>query len=129
MAQHFIEKYNKELNRHVKGADNTTMRILRNHEWKGGIRELENVIERAIILTEGNYITKADLPPMMTSIEPEDEMPYRLKDAVAYFAEGKEHIRKILQKTSLNKEEAASILGISLSSLYRKMDELNIKMV
>jgi DNA-binding NtrC family response regulator len=127
LIQHFIEKYNKELNRHVKGADNTTMRILRNHEWKGGIRELENVIERAIILTEGNYITKADLPPMMTSIEPEDEMPYRLKDAVAYFE--KEHIRKILQKTSLNKEEAASILGISLSSLYRKMDELNIKMV
>ncbi len=51
LVQHFIKKYNKELNRHVKNADNKTMRILRNHEWKGGIRELENVIERAIILT------------------------------------------------------------------------------
>jgi two-component system response regulator PilR (NtrC family) len=126
LVQHFIEKYNKELNRHIKNADNLTMRILRNHEWRGGIRELENVIERALILCEGNYITKEDLPPNMINVEPEDDVPNRLKDAVAYFE--KQHLIKIMQKTALNKEEAANILGISLSSLYRKMDELNIKL-
>ena len=125
LVQHFIEKYNKELNRHVKNADNLTMRILRNHEWKGGIRELENVIERALILCEGDYVTKEDLPPNMLNVEPENDIPNRLKDAVAFFE--KDHITKILQKTALNKEETATILGISLSSLYRKMDELNIK--
>jgi two-component system response regulator PilR (NtrC family) len=125
LIQHFIQKYNRELNRHIKNPDNKTMRILRNHEWKGGIRELENVIERALILCEGDIITPGDLPPNMVNIEIADEMPTRLKDAVAYFE--REHIKRILQKTAINKEEAANILGISLSSLYRKMDELKIK--
>jgi two-component system response regulator PilR (NtrC family) len=126
LVQHFIDKYNKELNRRVKNADNLTMRIMRNHEWKGGIRELENVIERALILSEGDFITKEDLPPNMINVEPEDDVPNRLKDAVSHFE--KEHLIKILQKTALNKEQAANILGISLSSLYRKMDELDIKL-
>jgi DNA-binding NtrC family response regulator len=127
LVQHFIQKYNQELNRHIKNPDNKTMRILRNHEWKGGIRELENVIERALILCDGDVITPTDLPPNMINMEIEEDVPTRLKDAVAYFE--REHIKKILQKTGINKEESANILGISLSSLYRKMDELNIKML
>jgi DNA-binding NtrC family response regulator len=126
LVQHFIAKYNVELNRCIKNADNETMRILRSHEWKGGIRELENVIERALILCEGEYITREDLPPNMVNADIKDDIPFRLKDAVAYFE--REHIFKILRKTSANKEEAAKILEISLSSLYRKMDELNIKL-
>lgn len=126
LIQHFIQKYNRELNLHVKNADNTTMRILRNHDWKGGIRELENVIERALILTEGNYITVKDLPPNMVENALDNEMPEKLKEATAAFE--REHIKKILNRTSMDKEETASILGISLSSLYRKMDELNIKL-
>jgi len=125
LVQHFIQKYNREINRNIKNADNTTMRILRNHEWKGGIRELENVIERALILAEGDYITKDDLPPNMVENALANEMPERLKEATASFE--REHIQKILLRTSMNKEDAASILGISLSSLYRKMDELKIK--
>jgi transcriptional regulator with PAS, ATPase and Fis domain len=124
LVQHFIQKYNRELNRKIKGTDNTTMRLLRNHEWKGGIRELENVIERAIILCEGDYITPQDLPPNMIKTELAEEMPMRLKEAVAFFE--RQHIIKALEKTSINKEETANLLGISLSSLYRKMDELKI---
>jgi DNA-binding NtrC family response regulator len=126
LVQHFIQKYNKELNRKTKNPDNETMRILRNHEWKGGIRELENVIERAIILSESDYITIADLPPNMVKSHSEEEVPQRLKDAVAYFE--REHISEALRRTATNKEKAANLLGISLSSLYRKMDELNIKL-
>jgi DNA-binding NtrC family response regulator len=126
LVQHFIQKYNRELNHHIKNADNTTMRILRNHEWKGGIRELENVIERALILTEGDYISEIDLPPNMVENALENEMPERLKEATATFE--RQHIQKILRRTSMNKEETASILGISLSSLYRKMDDLNIQL-
>ena len=126
LVQHFIQKYNRELNQKIKGTDNTTMRILRGHEWKGGIRELENVIERAIILCEGDYITLQDLPPNMIKAEIAEEMPMRLKDAIAFFE--KQHIIKALEKTSINKEETANLLGISLSSLYRKMDELKIEL-
>ena len=100
--------------------DNKTMRILRNHEWKGGIRELENVIERALILCEGDVITPTDLPPNMINTVIEEDVPTRLKDAVAYFE--REHIKKILQKTGINKEESANILGISLQILPLSVD-------
>jgi len=56
----------------------------------------------------------------------ENEMPERLKEATATFE--RQHLQKILRRTSMNKEETASILGISLSSLYRKMDDLNIQL-
>jgi two-component system response regulator PilR (NtrC family) len=125
LVDHFIKKYNYELKRKVIGTDNETMRILMNYPWKGGIRELENVIERALILCEGDYITKEDLPPNMVKEEYSTAMPDRLKDAVDVFE--REHIIKILKRTKNNKEQAAKILDISLSSLYRKMDELQIK--
>ncbi len=126
LVNHFIEKYNREMNRHIKGVSNDAMRILMHYEWKGGIRELENVIERAIILADGDYITPADLPPNMVG---EQEYlvthPTTLKQALAEFERA--HILRILKETGWNKEQAAQLLGIGLSSLYRKMDELNIK--
>ncbi len=125
LVEHFIRKYNTELNRNVINADNETMRILMNYPYKGGIRELENVIERALILSEGEYITKKDLPPNMVDVEYAAPTSDRLKDAVAAFE--REHIAHVLKKYNNNKEEAARVLDISLSSLYRKMDELNIK--
>jgi transcriptional regulator with PAS, ATPase and Fis domain len=72
----------------------------------------------------GDYITQQDLPPNMVKSESDEEVPLRLKEAVAFFE--KQHIIKALEKTSNNKEETANLLGISLSSLYRKMDELKI---
>jgi len=125
LVHHFIKKYNKELNRNILGTDNETMRILMNYSYKGGIRELENVIERALILCEGDYITKQDLPPNMIGQDYDSHMPDRLKDAVAAFE--RKHIINMLQRTNNDKEKAAKLLDISLSSLYRKMDELNIK--
>jgi len=125
LVNYFIQKYNAELKCAVKGADNETMRVLINYPWKGGIRELENVIERALILTESDFISRRDLPTNMVDIEYPDALPDRLKDATSAFE--KEHIFRILKRTENNKEEAAKILDISLSSLYRKMDELKIK--
>lgn len=125
LVNHFIEKYNHELNRQIKGVDEETMRILMNYEWKGGIRELENVIERAFILCENDIITTEDLPPNLTRVELLPDTPEKLKEAVASFE--KTHIARILKSTGGDKEEAARRLGISLSSLYRKIDELEIK--
>ncbi len=127
LIHHFINKYNKEMNRKILNVDNESMRILMNYSWKGGIRELENVIERALILCEGNYITPEDLPPNMIDSDFRGPIPDRLKDAVAAFE--REHIIQILQRTANNKEETAKMLDISLSSLYRKMDELKIKTI
>lgn len=124
LVNHFIEKYSKQLNRKIKGIDKETMNILMNYEWKGGIRELENVIERALILCENDTITRQDLPPNLVQVETLPEKPAKLKEAVALFE--REHLTQALKSTEGNKEKAAQILGISLSSLYRKIDELGV---
>lgn len=124
LVSHFIEKYCNEMGKKVLSVDNDTMRILMGHDWRGGVRELENVIERAIIFAKGEKVTINDLSDYMQSENIIPDYPDSLKDAVARFE--KEHILKTVKKFELNKEEVAKALGIGLSSLYRKMDELGI---
>ncbi len=124
LVSHFIEKFCNEMGKKVLTADNDTMRILMGHDWRGGVRELENVIERAIIFAKGEKITINDLSEYLQSDTVIQEYPDSLKDAVARFE--KEHILKTVKKFELNKEDVAKALGIGLSSLYRKMDELGI---
>jgi two-component system response regulator PilR (NtrC family) len=126
LIEHFIKKYNETLNRKIKSADNDTVRTLMSYQWKGGIRELENVIERAIILCDDEYITLEDLPANISGVEIDDPQSDKLKSAVAEFE--KKHIKRILKRTEYNKDETAKILEIGLSSLYRKMDELKINL-
>lgn len=125
LVNHFINKYNNELKRKVLGVDNETMKVLMNYKWKGEVRELENVIERAVLLCEGEYVTLKDLPPHAytgVSIEYADD----LKTSVRNFE--RQHILSILKRVDNDKNKCAEILGIGLSSLYRKIDELEIKL-
>ncbi len=124
LVRHFINKYNVEMQRSVKGVDNEVMRIILNYEWKGGIRELENIIERAIILLDSEIITKDMLPAEMTGESEVEEIPEDLKKAMKIYE--KEHIKNVLDKTGNNKQSAAQLLGISSSSLYRKLEEYRL---
>ncbi|MFC1493493.1 sigma-54 interaction domain-containing protein, partial [candidate division KSB1 bacterium] len=126
LIKHFIQKYNKEMGRNIKGVDNNTMKLLLNYEWKGEIRELENVIERAIIFSDNDMINPEDLPPSMVrnSHTHSTEIPTMLKDAMNIYE--RNHITTELLKHNNNKELTAKSLGISVSSLYRKMVESNI---
>lgn len=125
LVNHFIRKYNQELKRKVLGVDNETIKVLMNYKWKGEVRELENVIERAVLLCESDYITLKDLPPHAytgVSMDYADD----LKTSVRNFE--KQHILSILKRVDNDKNRCAEILGIGLSSLYRKIDELDIKL-
>ena len=125
LVNHFINKYNQELKRKVMGVDNATMKVLMNYKWKGEVRELENVIERAVLLCEDSYITLKDLPPHAATgvaVEYADD----LKTSVHNFE--KQHILAILKRVDNDKNRCAELLGIGLSSLYRKIDELGIKL-
>jgi DNA-binding NtrC family response regulator len=108
-----------------KGVDNATMKQLMSLPWKGNVRELDNVLERAMILGDGEWISLADLPrgesapiPSMLAISD------NLKEAIQSYE--RSHIETVLKKTEGDKKRAAELLGLSLSSLYRKMDELSI---
>lgn len=126
LAQHFMEKYRIEMNKNIKGIDNQVIHALLHYNWKGEVRELENIIERAVIFCEGDFLTLADLPEYVYKDADvrEDRRPKTLKDAVKEFE--KIYIKQELDRLSYNKEDVAKALGISVSSLYRKMEELGI---
>ncbi len=124
LVSHFIDKFCKEMGKKILGVDNDTMKILLSHEWRGGVRELENVIERSVIFAGKEIITPANLADYIKANNSLSSDTESLKDALRIFE--KDHITKTIKKYDFNKEEAAKALEIGLSSLYRKMDELGI---
>ncbi|MGE5409713.1 MAG: sigma-54-dependent transcriptional regulator [Clostridiales bacterium] len=124
LVNHFIEKFRAEMGRKIVGVDNETMRLLMSHDWRGGVRELENVIERAIIFAPDEIITVNDLSDYLKGNTFNENFPDSLKDALKIFE--RDHITKTIRKYDYDKEEAAKALNIGLSSLYRKMEELDI---
>jgi len=125
LVRHFIQKFNKELKKSIKGVDNLAMKALLNSRWKGNVRELENVIERATILGDSEFITLDDLPLMFRPQIEELTGEYNLKEAMKIYE--REHITNVLKKTGNDKKETSRLLGLSLASLYRKIEELGIK--
>lgn len=122
LVHHFLDKYTRQMNKHVPGLTNGAMRALLNHEWRGNVRELENVIERAVIFAEGRQIGIEDMPFTTEGIT--DDVGEDLKEALAQFE--RQHILYSLRRHNYDKAETARHLGIGVSSLYRKLDELNI---
>ena len=94
---------------------------LTHYGWKGNIRELKNVIERAVILSDGQTLLPESLPPDIQS--PTASLATPTFDLASV---EKNHIERVLRHTSGNKAEAARLLGISLSTLYRKYDEYHL---
>jgi DNA-binding NtrC family response regulator len=127
LADFFLDKYRKQMNKNIKGISNDAMRALMNHEWRGEIRELENVIERAVIFCNDDFITVKNLPAQFQSdTEPSDFSPSgSLDESVKRFE--KEIITRALESNDFNKEKTADTLQVGLSTLYRKMKELDIQ--
>jgi len=122
LVHHFLDKYTRQMNKRVVGLTNGTMRALLNHHWRGNVRELENVIERAVIFAEDRQIQVDDLPFKTEGIT--DDVSEDLKEALSQFE--RQHIIYSLRRHAYDKAETAKHLGIGVSSLYRKLDELNI---
>jgi len=124
LVEHLIRRHNVEMKKNYKGVDNTTMRILLSLPWKGNVRELDNILERAMILGNGEWITSADLPSQEVP-DKEVTLDGNLEEALKEFE--KNHIERILEKTAGDKKRAAELLGFSLSTLYRKMEKLGLR--
>ena len=98
------------------------------YPWPGNVRELEHTIERAVLLGKGDHIGITDLPPQLltdggkeTSLAQAIARRYTLKDLE------REYIQKVLESTQGNKSEAATILGMDRTTLYRKLEEMKVK--
>lgn len=126
LVEHFIRLYNRELKKAYKGVDNAAMRILLSLPWKGNIRELDNALERAMILGNGEWITPAELPQTGMPTEENQLQPVgrRLKESVAVYE--KSLIESVLRETEGDRTRTAELLGLSRSSLYRKVEQLGV---
>lgn len=124
LVNHFIQRFNRELNKNVQGVSPDVLQMFLSYQWKGNVRELENAIERAMILCDGDYIRPEHLPQNFSMVEYKTPTKGGLKEAVMEFE--KVQILKTLELVEGDKKAAANLLGMSISSLYRKMAELGL---
>lgn len=123
LVTHFIEKFKVETNKNVDGISENAMQILMDYDWPGNVRQLENAIEYAFIVTKDNTIKPENLPKLTEknpSLQTADT-----KQSLEQIE--KQHIINVLNQTNKNISKAAEILGINRATLYRKIKEYNIE--
>jgi DNA-binding NtrC family response regulator len=124
LVDFLLARHTRALGKRIGGVTHETMQLLLACRWKGNVRELDNALQRAVILGEGPLVTPADLPPDLAPVADDPALVDELAEAVRRFE--KQHLERILQQTP-DKKEAARRLGMGLSSLYRRIAELGIQ--
>ncbi|MCX7999631.1 MAG: hypothetical protein N3A69_11880, partial [Leptospiraceae bacterium] len=117
LVEFFIEKFESP-GAEIK-VSQEAMQLLKAYRWSGNVRELQNVIHRAVVLAKNGLITSKQLPPEIQSRNVKNEELVSLEELE------KAHIKKVLQKTN-DYKEAAQILGIDLTTLWRKRKKYQI---
>jgi len=124
LVEHFVRRLNPRLKRRVLGVDGAALQALMEAPWRGNVRELENVLERAMILSEHETLSLDDLPVDLAGSlgeAIEAPVPDDLRQAARAFE--LQHIRRVLGEAGGNREEAARRLGIDASTLYRRLKD------
>lgn len=122
LVSHFLAKINKELHKNVTKVPDDVMEMLKNHYWVGNVRELENTLMQAVVLSSDDILNKENV--LLRKPEPGD-----IKEDVKFItlAENeKNHIKKILDAVQWDKNKAHKILGISLPTLYSKIENYKL---
>ena len=120
LATHFLEEFNKKLNKSIEGFSKRSIVLLRNYSWPGNIRQLRNVIERAVALTHSKKIGPDDLP--FRNADEEIFHSLGTKDEIIPLEElEKRYIQRVMEQVGGNQKRAAALLGISQTTLWRKL--------
>jgi transcriptional regulator with GAF, ATPase, and Fis domain len=130
LSVHFLERFNSETGRRLRGFTPEAFERMRLYRWPGNVRELKNVIERAVVLSQGDYIDAEDLA--LTSLATAGEsgdmiLPRASYEPLSLAEMEKRHILSTLKSTEWNKSRSAAILGIERSTLDRKIRRYEIQ--
>lgn len=125
LANHFINISSVRTNKKIKNVSTDFYEALKQHQWKGNIRELKNIIERSIILCD-DELTEEHLPIELRKTE-NPNTKNRTLSAFELASAEKLHIQKVLNYTNGNKTKTAELLGIALTTLYRKLSEYGLE--
>lgn len=109
-----------------KGIDEAALEVLARHEWPGNIRELQNVLNRAAILSDSGLIKPSDLPAELQTPRTRAHSGEASGELLSLCDMEKEHIARVLERTKGQKKKAAEILGIDVKTLYRKLKQYDI---
>ena len=121
LTEYFIEFYSQKLRKNVKKISNDLIQKLEEYNFPGNIRELRNIIERAVILSDGQTLNESALPKEILHKASLNSQSLNLEDVE------KTHILSVLEQTNGNKTKTAEILGIGLTTLYRKLQAYGLE--
>lgn len=129
LAHHFLKIFSTKTNKKIKSIAPDCLEALKQHNWRGNIREVKNIIERSVILTDSDELTLENLPNELQNLLPTDTLPpnSKLLSAFDLASAEKLHIQKVMNYTNGNKTRTAELLNIALTTLYRKLEEFKIK--
>jgi DNA-binding NtrC family response regulator len=129
LANQFLITFSMKSNKKIRSISPAVYQALRLHAWRGNIRELKNVMERSVILNETDVLTADSLPAEIQALLRDPALSTGRKTLSAFELASAEklHIQKVLNHTNGNKTKTAELLGIALTTLYRKLAEYGIE--
>jgi DNA-binding NtrC family response regulator len=134
LAYHFLRKYTERMGKHVERISPEAMAYLQLYEWAGNVRELENVIERAVVLQHSDTITPADLPPHLVQSKPVLDrnhrslahLPYKQAKEIALGAFERQYLKTLVDRAQGNISQAARAAGLDRSNFRRMLKKAKL---
>jgi DNA-binding NtrC family response regulator len=123
LCDHFLTRACERSQKSLTGFSQAALKLLLGHSFPGNVRELENLIERAVALSEGPLITPQDLPPMVRERRSADLVSYGAQRNMTLADLEREYIQRVMKEEGGNKTRAAQRLGLDRKTLYRKLEE------
>jgi transcriptional regulator with PAS, ATPase and Fis domain len=134
LVKHFLQVYSQENNKRIDGISEDVMKVLENYNWPGNIRELENFIERAVVLTKTSVINRESLPPFLLSLQNGNHRSFSgsrrkgsLKDELQIFQ--RETIIEALRRSDGIQKKAAALLDVKPTTLNEMIRRLRISTI
>ena len=127
LANYFLERYNQEFGKRIKGLDDAAIRALTEYHWPGNIRQLESVIERAILMCESSKIALKDIKSELRLTQQQGVFDIEVPDEGINFEDlEKELLKKAMDKSNYVASKAAKLLGMSYKTFWYRWEKFRL---